>query len=158
MVVYYVTQTPGSSETRVIPEIHLVNQGKNAVALASLSLRYYFTVGGEDSTSVQVTEHSANATGVGGGDITGVTSWTVTAIPAVFEADTYLNVSFPTATTSLAPGDTATIYSTLTFVDNGAMIQTNDYSFDAAATIDQPYDRIPVYSGDSLIYGTPPGQ
>jgi len=72
--------------------------------------------------------------------------------------DTYLNVSFPTATTSLAPGDTATIYSTLTFVDNGAMIQTNDYSFDAAATIDQPYDRIPVYSGDSLIYGTPPGQ
>lgn len=157
LVLRYVAQALGASEARAIPEIHLINLGKGPVPLASLSLRYYFTVAGEDASPAQVTQCTANVAGATGGDITAVTTWALTAVAPVFEADTYLNVSFQAATTSLAPGDAVTIYSTLSYTDGGPMIQSNDYSFDASATADQPFARIPVYLDGALVYGVPPG-
>ncbi len=142
------SNTSATSNT-ISPHIEVVNTGSTAIALSSVTIRYYYT---EDGTQAQTfwcdwsTAGSANVSGT-----------FVSLSTPLSNADHYLQIGFSSAAGSLAAGATAEIQGRFAKSDWSNYNQANDYSFNASASSYAPWASITGYISGTLSWGTEPG-
>lgn len=136
-----------ATDTKIKPEMKLVNTTASAISLANVKIRYWFTADDTAAPSIYcdfATVGCAN-----------LTQTVLNVSPARTNADRYLEIGFNTAAGSIAGGADQTIKVRLQKTTN--YNDANDYSFDAAKTSYADSARITIYRAGALIWGTEPG-
>lgn len=128
-------------------ELHITNIGP-AIDPTGLKIRYYFT---SEVPNKSITVRWANTAG-----FTGATASIVPmqAAEATATADYYIEF-VPTGANFSGTG----VISYQMQADNAAsdkFTQSNDYSWNAAATTKTPTDKIVILQGDTVVWGVPP--
>jgi endoglucanase len=145
----YQTAATAVTTSTISNQVELVNNGTSAVPLSALTVRYWFT---EDGS--QPLQYSCDYAPVGCANVAGSYA---TVSPARTGADHYLQIGFTSAAGSLAPGaSTGGLQNRIYQANFATMMQTNDYSFNAADASFTANPHITVYYNGSLIYGTEP--
>ncbi|MEV1146130.1 cellulose binding domain-containing protein [Micromonospora sp. NPDC049799] len=148
LTVRYRTDTPATTPVGK-PWLELINNSDQAVALQTVTLRYYFSDDGAG--------HGANCvqTALGCSNVTQVVSPMPEPAP---NATHYLKVGFTSAAGTLAPGETSQgIGLQLYRLDRKGLDQTDDRSFDPALTTYAPSTRVTAYVDGVLRWGEEPG-
>ncbi|WP_318842898.1 cellulose binding domain-containing protein [Myceligenerans pegani] len=150
LVVEYRTSATSPTADQVEPWFQVRNTGSSSVALADVTLRYYFTadVGAQYRFACSwAVRGCANVTGTFG----------EIADPGA-AADRYLEVGFRPGAGTLAPGE-STSHLQLRFhrTDWQRIDQSDDYSFDAARTSYAASPKVTARVGGELVWGTAPG-
>jgi cellulose 1,4-beta-cellobiosidase len=148
LVVQYMTTTTAAMTQEIRPHVDIFNNGATAQDLGSLTLRYWFTADGSTSQAFDC-DYATIGCGLMQAAFVGLSTPTPSA-------DSYLEVSF-TGGSVAAGSHTGEIQ--LRFHDSAyaaTFTQTNDYSFDPAHVAYAPWDRITLYRGGTLIWGTEP--
>jgi hypothetical protein len=144
--------------TAIGSEIWIVNNGTTTVDLSGMTLRYYLTITGEvpiaDLSSSINWAHTAPLVGGSQTQYGGITIAAVAITPAVTGADTYLE--FTLGSTTLPPSyDLNFSWVTQNF-DSLKFNQTNDYSFNGAATAETVTQTVVLLNQGQVVVGTPP--
>ncbi|WP_394618382.1 cellulose binding domain-containing protein [Lentzea sp. JNUCC 0626] len=144
----YRTSASGATTDQVEPWFKLVNSGSTSVPLSEVKIRYYFKADTPD-----VGYRFACSWAVRGcGNVTGQFG-TLTGGPA----DRYLEVGFTSGAGVLNPGaDSGDLQLRFYRTNWGSITQTDDYSFRADSSYSAS-NKVTVYRGSSLLWGTPPG-
>ncbi len=140
--------TAAPNDNQLAPWINVVNGGTAAVALTSLTIRYWYT---EEGTQSQT--YTCDWTPRGCGN---VTSKFGKPSPTTTTADTYLELGFGAAAGTLAAGQsTGDIQGRVNKSDWSNFNEANDYSY---TTQTSPADcgKIGLYQNGVLVWGTPP--
>jgi endoglucanase len=139
-----------SAATNIVrPNLQVVNVGTTGVDLGTVTVRYWYT---EDSTQPQT--WVCDFAQVGCANVVGRF---VTLPTPRTNADTYLEVSFRTGLSALAPGaTTGEIQDRFNRADWTSYNQSNDYSFNAAAAAYTDNPKVTVYVNGQLVSGTEP--
>ncbi|MEU0883727.1 cellulose binding domain-containing protein [Lentzea sp. NPDC005914] len=143
----YRTSASGATTDQVEPWFKLVNSGTTTVPLAEVKIRYYFRsetpdVGYRFACSWAV-RGCANVTGTFG-NLSG-------------NPDRYLEVGFTSGAGTLAAGqDTGDLQLRFYRTNWGPITQSDDYSFRADSSY-SAWNKVAVYRGGTLLWGTPPG-
>jgi len=139
----------GPSATSPQPFFRIVNAGKFAVPLSSLSLRYYY------SKEVTGDEHY-NCYSVSGGDCTLLAPATFADVtPKIGTADRYLELHYASKAPPLGVNQSAEIHGAFFVPSYSPFTQTNDYSFSTNASF-QTSTQVTLYENGVLIWGTEP--
>jgi hypothetical protein len=117
----------------ISPQIKLLNQGSAAISLATVTIRYYYTVDG-DKTQNYYCDNAAITSPSYTGITSSVTGKFVKLATAVSGADYYLEIGFTSAAGSLGAGATLEIQSRFAKIDWTNYTQTGDYSFNSSAS------------------------
>jgi hypothetical protein len=144
----YMTPTTSVMTQDIRPHYEMNNHGPSPQSLAELTVRYYFTADGSQQQA-----YACDYAQIGCGLIQGSF---VAIVPAKTNADHYMELSF-TGGTIPAGGGTGEIQ--VRFHDSnyqGMFTQTNDYSFDAAATQYADWNNVTVYRNGTLVWGVEP--
>ncbi|MFI9585547.1 cellulase family glycosylhydrolase [Streptomyces sp. NPDC052236] len=147
VTVRYKNDDSAAGDNQIRPSMRLVNSGTGALALSTLSVRYYFTRDGGSPTVNAYCDYAA----VGCAQL----DLRVVVLPApVTGADAYLEVTFTGGT--LAPGTgTGDIHLRLAKSDWSSFNEADDYSHGTnAAFADAP--KIGAYVNGILAWGTRP--
>lgn len=144
----YRTSASGATTDQVEPWFKLVNSGTTSVPLSEVKIRYYFK-----SETPDVGYRFACSWAVRGcGNVTGQFG-TLTGGPA----DRYLEVGFTSGAGTLNPGaDSGDLQLRFYRTNWGSITQTDDYSFRADSGYSAS-NKVTVYRGGTLLWGTPPG-
>ncbi|MCZ8520327.1 MULTISPECIES: endo-1,4-beta-xylanase [Paenibacillus] len=147
LVVQYRAGNTNPADNTIAPHLNIKNTGTTAVKLSGLKVRYYFTKDGSQplnswvdwaqigSAHVQRTFVTADGKG----------------------ADTYVELSFADAAGSIpAGGQTGDIQLRIAKSDWSAFNEAGDYSFDASKTAYADWNKVTLYQGGSLVWGTQP--
>jgi hypothetical protein len=137
-----------ATSNQIYPNIQLVNTGSTAIALATVKIRYYYTIDGVKSQNFYC-DYST----MGSRNITGTF---VAMTTAKTGADTYLEIGFSSGAGSLAAGASITIQARIAKSDWTNYTQTNDYSFNPTATAYVDWTRVTGYISGVLQWGTEP--
>jgi hypothetical protein len=139
-----------SASTNIVrPLLQVSNTGTTAVDLSAVTVRYWYT---EDSTQPQTWVCDFAQLGCAN-----LTARFVTLPTPRTGADTYVEVGFKTGLPALAAGAaTGEIQDRFNRADWTSYTQTNDYSFNAAATSYAASTLVTVYVGGQLVWGTEP--
>jgi endoglucanase len=139
-----------SATTNIVrPQVELVNTGSSPLDLSTLTVRYWYTA---ENTQPQTWVCDFAQAGCAN-----LSAKFVTVSPARTGADTYLEISFKTGLPALPPGgNTAVIQDRFNHADWSNYTQTNDYSFNAAATSPAASSKVTVYASGALVSGTEP--
>ncbi len=133
------------------PYFSIVNLTDQPVALNTIKLRYYFT---RDSGRAMVFHCDWAAVGC-----ENLTTNFVHMKTPMHGADFYLEIGFTDSAGVIAPkGETGEIEGRISHVDWSTFFQENDYSFDASKTALADWDKVVLYSNDTLIWGVAPEQ
>ncbi|MBC7798768.1 MAG: hypothetical protein H7Z37_18015 [Pyrinomonadaceae bacterium] len=136
-----------ATDTKIKPEMKLVNTTANAISLNDVKIRYWFTK--DDATAPTIFCDFATV------NCSNLTQNIVSLSTARTNADSYLEIGFTSGANSIGSGANQTIkvrlQKTTDYNDN------NDYSFDAAKTNYADSTRVTIYRAGSLIWGTEPG-
>jgi hypothetical protein len=126
------------------PQFRIVSAGAGDVPLSELTVRYYFTLEDPrplnnwcDWASFGCENVRARFVDLGGGKF-------------------YLEHSFTVTAGVIQPGSTVEVQSRFAKDDWSLFDQSNDYSFDASNRDFGDSDRIVLYRGDALIWGSEP--
>jgi len=131
------------------PFFRIVNAGKVAFPLSSLSVRYYY------SKEVSGAEQF-NCYSVTGGDCTLLAPTSFgDVVPKTATADRYLQLHYAAKASSLAVNQSSEIHGAFFVPGYPAFTQTNDYSFSTATSF-QTAPRVTLYADDVLIWGSEP--
>ncbi|GGS67971.1 hydrolase [Planobispora rosea] len=142
----YRTSSTGAVTAQAEPWFRLVNDGTAPVPLSQVKIRYYFT--GETSYRFACSWAVVSCSTVTG-------HFVPLASPAP-GADRYLEVGFTSGT--LAPGaNTGDMQLRFHRADWQNFTQSDDYSFGASRTSYADWDKVAVYVGGQLAWGTPAG-
>jgi hypothetical protein len=136
-------------------ELFVKNAGPNTYAVSDLKVRYYFTDDVREPMSFSM-NFSHIATSGANQDLT-VTETSMAMVPTAPTADTYLEFSFSSSHSTLAPGETLDFswrYNP-TAQDN-SFNQTNDYSFDATKTAQADWSHVVAFQNGTVIWGAVP--
>lgn len=148
LTVRYRNDAPANGATAK-PWLEVINNSKKSVALADVTLRYYFTA--DDGTAygancVQTSLRCSN-----------VTQKTAAVSAVAPNADHYLQIGFTEGAGSLKPGGTTeAIGLQLYRLDHKALDQSNDRSFNPKATHYAPSKLITGYLRGALAWGEEP--
>jgi endoglucanase len=145
---YFAADT-NAGDNQVKPHLNLVNIGTTAVALSTVTVRYWYTVDG-----VRPQVFWCDWTSLGCNNVTGRF---VTVSPARSGADTYLEVGFTAGMGSLAPGQSTGEIQARFNKDNWSNFnEADDYSFDPTKLSFADSTRVTVYQNGTLIWGNEP--
>jgi endoglucanase len=139
-----------SATTNIVrPQFEIVNTGNTTFNLATLTISYWYT-----ADNAQPQTWVCDFAQVGCANLSATFG---TLSPARTGADTVLTISFGSAAGSLAPGaNTGPIQDRFNHADWSNYTQTNDYSFNAAATSFTGNPRVTVAFNGAVISGTVP--
>ena len=135
-----------ATDTKIKPEMKLVNTTTGSISLSNVKIRYWFTADDANAPTIYcdfATVGCAN-----------LTQTIVTLSPARTNADKYLEIGFTSGAGSIAGGASQTIKVRLQ--KSTVYSDTNDYSFDSTKTSYTDWSRITIYRAGSLIWGTEP--
>lgn len=137
------------STQQLQPQFNIINHGTSAVALSTLTIRYFYTKDGSSATGQNFVCDYAQ---IGGGNVSAVFG-TFTGT----NADEYLELHFSAGAGSLAAGaSTGQIEARVYGNGYPQMNQANDYSFTPADTAFTDSQTVTLYQSGTLIWGTEP--
>lgn len=137
-----------ANSNTLYPKIKLINSGKEAVDLSKVTIRYYFTKDDEKQLSFFCDWSSAGPSNVKGTFISMKSQKNNT--------DTYLEIGFNQGAGILNPGEELEIQIRIAKSDWSNFNQSNDYSFNSAASDYVDWDKITVYLSNQLKWGIEP--
>lgn len=147
--VQYKSNDSSSNDNQIRPSFKLVNTSDQPISLKDITLRYYYTIDGE-----QPQQFNCDYAAVGSANIIG--NFVKLAQP-VEGADHYVEISFSSAAGDLAPGaDTGDIQVRINKANWTNYNKTNDYSFSATQTSYADWGKVTAYHGGVLLYGIEP--
>jgi hypothetical protein len=137
-------------------EISITNGGTSSPAVSSLKARYYFT--DEVHLTEQMTINWSHISTSGADADSTVTAAFAPLVPAATDADTYIEFSFSSGHSSLAPGEAFVFSWQLQGPDPAKDVytQSNDYSFDASKTSLTSWSHIVLLQNGSVVWGQLP--
>jgi hypothetical protein len=140
---------PTGTGSEISAEIRIFNQSATTTTVSDFLVRYYLTQAGE-STPSPVINHAGTqtASSYGGASVTAAVR---SHSPAVDGADTIIEFTV-SSTTAIAAGE----YVRFQWRAGSGFTQTDDYSFDATATLASAYDRITIHDGGEQLWGCLP--
>lgn len=130
------------------PYFRIINTGVTPLALASVKIRYYYTVNGDVPQNFY-----CDYSQVGSQNVLG--TFVKLKTPTV-GADYYLEIGFSSAAGSLPPGASIDVQTRIAKADWTNYIQTDDYSFNTTATTYVDWDKITGYINNYLRWGVAP--
>lgn len=138
------------------PKIRLINQSSMTLNLATVTIRYYYTVDGDKSQNYWC--DYAAITSPGHTPITSsVIGKFVKMDTTANGADYYLEIGFASGAGSLVPGGTVEIQSRFAKTDWSDYTQTGDYSFNPSLTNYTDSTIVTAYVSGTLQWGAEPG-
>ncbi len=148
---YYKSGNPGVAVTnQVMPQLELVNTGKNAINLADITMRYWYVLDSPQSES-----YWCDYAVVGCSAITG--RFVPLSSPRA-RADAYLQISFSADAGNLALGaNTGEILNRFNKNDWSNFNQSTDYSYNGNDTTFTLTTTVTVYYQGKLVWGSEPG-
>ncbi|MBR7837403.1 fibronectin type III domain-containing protein [Actinospica durhamensis] len=147
--VQYANLDSSPTDNQIKPGLQVVNTGTAALALSTVTLRYWFTSDGGANTFSTYCDYAV----VGSSN---VTHSVVALATAVTGADHYLQVGFTTGAGSLAAGaSSGQIQNRLNKTDWSNFNEVNDYSY-GTNTAYADWTKVTVYVNGTLAYGTEP--
>jgi hypothetical protein len=149
--VQYLNAATAATSQAIKPHFMVLNGGSSAVALSSLTIRYWYT----EDTPVDTELSQCDYAQLGCNNI--VLS-NVTLSPTRPTADRYFQVGFATTAGNLAATNGTTGEIQIWFHKTGwtNYTQTNDPSFDATKTGYADWNRVTLYQNGTLVWGTEP--
>jgi len=147
--VQYKVGVADASTNAIKPFLQVVNTGTTAIPLSEVTVRYWFTNdGGQTST------YWCDWAQIGSANLMGTIR---TVSPAKPTADRYLEISFKTTAGNLAAGaSTGEIQNRFSKSDWTRFTQGNDASFDATKSAYVDYNKVTVYRNGVLVWGVEP--
>ncbi|WP_375143140.1 X2-like carbohydrate binding domain-containing protein [Paenibacillus sp. D2_2] len=137
-----------SNVNTISPRIKLTNTSTNAINLSDVKLRYYYTIDGEKPQNF-----FCDWSQVGSSNVTGSFVKMTTAKPG---ADYYAEFGFTSGAGSLAAGQSIDLQIRLSKSDWTNYNQSDDYSFNPAATAYQDSPKLTGYIGGQIVWGVEP--
>jgi hypothetical protein len=151
IVVEYRTSATSPTTDQVEPWLKVRNVGTSSVALADLTVRYYFSA----DPGVRQYRFACSWAVRGCANVTG--TFGEIADPEA-AADRYLEVGFRPGAGTLAPGESSgDLQLRFHRADWQRIDQSDDYSFGAARTSYAAWDRMTARVGGEVVWGTVPG-
>ncbi len=147
--VQYDCDETDSVVNRIKPLFKIYNTGTANIDIASIKIRYYYTIDGEQSQSFNI-DH---ASGVATSNCVG--SFVKMASPKT-GADYYMELSFKSGSGVIAPGGSIQVKTRWNKTDWSKYTQTGDYSFDPAITSYTDYTKTTGYVNGAKVWGTEP--
>lgn len=137
-----------ASTNGIAPKFKVVNTGDSAIQLSDVTLRYYYTIDGEQEQSFWCDWASIGSEHV--------TSKFVKLENPVDDADYYLELGFTSSAGTLAPGESADIQARFSKNNWSNYNQANDYSFKASSSQFADNEQVTGYMNNQLVWGIEP--
>jgi endoglucanase len=150
----YETNAPATGQTNNNVYYVLKNQGSAGIALSGLTIRYWFSA--TAASWVYDYDYAGNSDGSAIAKAQVVATFKPAPNPTA-KATQYLELSFPSVTSSIAPMGMATISGRLHDSSYAPINPSNDYSYDGADTAYTASMTSTVYQNGTLIWGVEPG-
>ena len=150
-------EDPSATSAYIGCELSIVNASTASPSLSNLKVRYYYT--DEVHMMPQMTISWSHVSTSGADEDLEVTSTVVPLVPAVTDADTYIEFALASGSSpSLAPGDSATFSWQLQGPNPAQDIytQTNDYSFNASITTLSAWNQVVLLESSAVAWGLTP--
>jgi hypothetical protein len=145
-----------SSSSSIHPQFRLTNTGSSPINLSNVTLRYYYTIDGNQSQTFWC-DHAAK-TGNQYEAITSAVSGKFSSISGgTSNADYYVDISFSSSAGTLEANRPVEIQGRFAKNDWSNYNQSNDYSFNANASGYTEWDRVTAYINGQLVWGVEPG-
>ncbi|MFZ5985815.1 MAG: S8 family serine peptidase [Bacillota bacterium] len=130
------------------PYFMLTNTSSEGIKLSDAKLRYYYTIDG-DKTQKFWSDWSS----IGSQNVTG----SFIRMPYLSsKADYYLELGFTDSAGFLSPGESVSLQVRFSKEDWSNYDQSNDFSFSPAASYFEKWDKVTLYIGDSIVWGSEP--
>lgn len=150
-------QQTGNNQKQISATFTFMNTSDTPVAVGELKIRYFFS--NEETGGWKAMVYSAQIDGGTGGYRPLTANVSVKPLGMSLDgADTYTEVGFAAGAT-LEKGATGKVSWDMQPNDYNApdQVQTNDYSYDATATVLKTWDHVAIYRGADLVWGCTPG-
>ncbi|MDP5275783.1 glycoside hydrolase family 6 protein [Chengkuizengella axinellae] len=149
LVLQYRTGDTNDTDNQFKPHFNIVNIGTEDIALSDLTIRYYYTLEGNQSEQFNCDYATVGCENVNG---------TYHQIgSATSEADHYMEISFTAGAGSIsAGGQSGEVQTRTNKADWSNYDETNDYSFDASITSFNDWDHMTLNYNGQLVWGIEP--
>ncbi|MHB0880507.1 X2-like carbohydrate binding domain-containing protein [Paenibacillus sp. SEL1] len=137
-----------ATSNTISSKFKITNTGTSSISLADVTLRYYYTINGEKAQNF-FTDWSS----VGTGNVIASFKTLSNAKPG---ADSYAEIGFNSAASSLEPGQSVELQTRISKEDWSSYTQTDDYSFNPTANSLQDSAKITAYLSGSKQWGIEP--
>lgn len=137
-----------ASTNGISPKFKVVNTGNSAIQLSDVTLRYYYTIDGEEAQNFWSDWASIGSANV--------TSKFVKLATPVAGADYVLEVGFTSSAGTLNAGQSAEIQARFSKNNWSNYNQANDYSFKASSTQFANHEQVTGYINGQLVWGIEP--